>query len=101
MDSVSQQSSLSAEKTLYDFGAGGVDHPGSAQKISEIMDIANTCCIPVVPWGGGSGTQGDALPIFGGILLDMKRINKIIAIDEKSLTVTAEAGIIISQLESA
>ena len=74
-------------------------HPGSSEEISEIMDVANKYRMPVVPWGGGSGTQGAALPIFGGILLDMKRMNKIIEIDEKSLTVTAEAGIIISQLE--
>ena len=74
-------------------------HPGSSDEISEIMEVANKYRIPVVPWGGGSGTQGAALPIFGGILLDMKRMNKIIEIDEKSLTVTAEAGIIISQLE--
>ena len=76
-------------------------HPGSAEEISEILEIANKYRIPVVPWGGGSGTQGAALPIFGGILIDMKRMDKIIAIDEKSLTVTAQAGIIIAQLEWA
>lgn len=76
-------------------------HPGSAEEIAEILEIANKYRIPVVPWGGGSGTQGGALPIFGGILLDTKRMDKIIAIDEKSLTVTAQAGIIIAQLEWA
>lgn len=76
-------------------------HPGSAEEIAEIMDVANKYRIPVVPWGGGSGTQGGALPIFGGILLDMKRMNKIIEIDVKSLTATAQAGIIIAQLEWA
>ena len=76
-------------------------HPGSAEEISEIMDIANKYRLPVVPWGGGSGSQGGALPIFGGILLDTKRMNRVIAIDEKSLTVTAQAGINISELEWA
>ncbi|HEY53303.1 MAG TPA: FAD-binding oxidoreductase, partial [Caldilineae bacterium] len=76
-------------------------HPGSAEEISEIMDVANKYKMPVVPWGGGSGTQGGALPMFGGILLDMKRMNKIIEIDEVSLTVTAEAGINGQQLEWA
>jgi alkyldihydroxyacetonephosphate synthase len=76
-------------------------HPSSAEEISEIFEIANKYRIPVIPWGGGSGTQGGALPIFGGILIDMKRMDKIIAIDEKSLTVTAQAGIIIAQLEWA
>ena len=61
-------------------------HPGSAEEIAEILLIANKYHIPVVPWGGGSGTQGGALPLFGGILVDTKRMDKIIEIDEKSLT---------------
>ena len=76
-------------------------HPGSAEEIAEIMLIANKYRIPVVPWGGGSGTQGGALPLFGGILVDTKRMDKIIEIDEKSLTVTAQAGINGQQLEWA
>lgn len=76
-------------------------HPGSAEEISEIMKIANNFRIPVIPYGGGSGTQGGALPTYGGIIIDTKRLNKIIEIDEKSLTVTAEAGIIGTQLEWA
>jgi len=76
-------------------------HPGSAEEIAAIMEIANKYGIPVIPWGGGSGTQGGALPLFGGIMLDLKRLDKIIEIDEKSLTVTAQAGIILTQLEWA
>lgn len=76
-------------------------HPGSAEEISEVLEVANKYRIPVVPWGGGSGTQGAALPIFGGILLDTKRMNEIIEIDEQSLTVTAQAGIIIQEIEWA
>ena len=76
-------------------------HPASAGEIAEIIQIANKYRIPVVPWGGGSGTQGGALPLFGGIMLDTKRLNKILEIDEKSLTVTAEAGVNLSRLEWA
>ncbi len=76
-------------------------HPESAAEISALLEIANKYRIPVIPWGGGSGTQGGALPIYGGIIVDLKRLDKIIEIDEKSLTVTAEAGIILSQLEWA
>jgi len=75
--------------------------PGSTEEISEIMKIANNFRIPVVPYGGGSGTQGGALSTYGGIIVDTKRLNKIIKIDEKSLTVTAQAGIIGTQLEWA
>ena len=76
-------------------------HPSGVEDIVEILEIANKYRIPVVPWGGGSGTQGGAMPMFGGIIVDLKRLNKIIDIDEKSLTITAEAGINISQLEWA
>ncbi len=74
-------------------------HPASPEQIAEIMLVANKYRIPVVPWGGGSGTQGGALPIFGGIMMDLKRLNKVIEIDEKSLTITAQAGINGTQLE--
>lgn len=76
-------------------------HPGSASEVSEVLKIANSYRIPVVPWGGGSGSQGGALPLFGGIVLDTKRLDRIVDIDEISLTVTAQAGINGSQLEWA
>jgi alkyldihydroxyacetonephosphate synthase len=76
-------------------------HPGSVEEISEILKVANSYKIPVIPWGGGSGSQGGAVPVYGGIILDVKRLNKIINIDEKSLTVTAQAGINGTQLEWA
>ena len=75
--------------------------PGSAEEVSAVLQIANTYRIPVVPWGGGSGSQGGALSICGGIILDTKRMNRIIEIDERSLTVTAQAGINGTQLEWA
>jgi len=78
-----------------------VVHPGSAEEISRVLQIANVYRIPVVPWGGGSGTQGGATPVYGGIVLDVKRLDKIIAIDEQSLTVTAQAGIVGTPLEWA
>lgn len=76
-------------------------HPASVEEIAALMKIANNYRIPVIPWGGGSGTQGGALPLYGGIIVDIKRLNRILAIDEKSLTVTAEAGINGTQLEWA
>ncbi len=78
-----------------------VVHPASPEEISAILKIANVYRIPVIPWGGGSGTQGGTLPIYGGIMLDVKRLDSIFEIDQKSLTVRAQAGINGSQLEWA
>ncbi len=76
-------------------------HPADAAEISAILKIANTYRIPVVPWGGGSGTQGGAVPVFGGILLDVKRLDRILEINTTNLTVTAQAGVNGAILEHA
>ncbi len=78
-----------------------VVHPGTSQEVAEIMKIANNYGIPVTPWGGGSGSQGGALPMYGGIVMDMKRMNKVIEIDPISMTATAEVGINAQHLEWA
>ena len=75
--------------------------PGSVEEIKRILMLANRERIPVTPWGGGSGSQGGILPVYGGIMLDLKRLNKIIEIDEISHTVTVEAGINCTLLEMA
>ncbi|MGI6738133.1 MAG: FAD-binding oxidoreductase [Christensenellales bacterium] len=73
--------------------------PGATEEVSKILKIANYYKIPLHTWGGGSGSQGGALPMSGGILMDMKRMCKLIEIDEISRTITAEAGMIFQQLE--
>ena len=67
--------------------------PENVTHISEILKLANLENIPVIPYAEGSGVVGGAIPIYGGIILDMKKFNKIVDINEKNLTVTAQAGI--------
>ncbi len=74
-------------------------HPGSAAEIGRVMQVAAIYGRPVVPWGGGSGSQGGAAPLYGGIILDTKRLNRILEIDEQSLVVRAQSGIIGTTLE--
>ena len=76
-----------------------VVRPSSAQEVSAILKVANYYKLPVHTWGGGSGSQGGALPMAGGIILDTKRMNKLIEIDLESRTITAETGMIFQQLE--
>jgi alkyldihydroxyacetonephosphate synthase len=74
--------------------------PTSEHEIAAVIRIANDHRMPVVPRGGGSGTQGGAVPVAGGIVLDLGRLDRILAVDEESLTVTAEAGVNGKHLES-
>lgn len=73
--------------------------PGNAHEVAEVLRIACEYKIPVIPRGGGSGTQGGTFAIYGGIAIDLRRLNKIIEIEEKSMVVTAEAGITGPELE--
>ena len=73
--------------------------PGSAEEVAEVLRVASEYKIPVVPRGGGSGTQGGTFAIYGGIAMDLRRLNKVIHIDETSMVVTAEAGIEGPELE--
>jgi alkyldihydroxyacetonephosphate synthase len=67
--------------------------PETVDQISEILKLANEEKIPITPFAEGSGVVGGAIPIRGGIIIDMKHFNKILEINDKNLTVTAETGI--------
>lgn len=71
-----------------------VIRPKDAQEISEILKVANEENIPVTPRGGGDDEFGGSKPIGdGGIVLDMKRMNNVVNLDENNLVVTVESGI--------
>ena len=74
--------------------------PGNTQEISEIVKICNQYKIPVTPRAGGTGLSGGALPHFGGVLLSIERLNKILNIDERNLQVTTEPGVITEVLQN-
>lgn len=66
--------------------------PETKEQIAKVLKLANKEKIPVIPYGEGSGVVGGAIPIRGGIILDMKKFNKIIDINDIDLTVTVETG---------
>ncbi len=74
-------------------------HPSDVEQVSKVLVVANEYKIPVTVWGGGAGSQGGALAVAGGIILDTKKLNRIYGIDHKSMTVDVGAGIIMQHLE--
>ncbi|AEC02708.1 FAD-binding oxidoreductase [Parasphaerochaeta coccoides] len=72
--------------------------PLNTEQVALIMKLASRERIPVTPRGAGSGLSGGAIPVFGGIVLSLEKMNKVLEIDEKNLTVTAEAGVITNEL---
>jgi alkyldihydroxyacetonephosphate synthase len=77
-----------------------VVHPRTEEDVAVVLATADAHGTPVVPWGGGSGTQGGSLATQGGIVLDLRSLDRILEIDETSLTVTAQAGVNGKRLEA-
>ena len=73
--------------------------PGTTDEVSRIMKYCNEKRIPVTARGAGTGLSGGALPVFGGVALDMKRFNKILDVDKRNFQVTTEPGVITQELQ--
>ena len=74
--------------------------PASASEIAAIMKLANREMIPVTPRAAGSGLSGGAVPIFGGILISVERMDKIIEIDTANLMAVVEPGVVTNRFDS-
>ena len=72
--------------------------PKTKKEISEIVKLANKNSIPITPRGAGSGLSGAAVPIYGGIVLTLERMNEIIEIDKTNLVTVIEPGVVTNDL---
>jgi FAD/FMN-containing dehydrogenase len=73
--------------------------PKNADEIRKIVVLANKYKLPVVPCSSGIHFHGDTIPVQGGIVLDMRRMNRILAIDERNRMVRVEPGVTWEQLQ--
>lgn len=75
--------------------------PENTAQIAQIMRLANAERIPVTPRAAGSGLSGGAVPIYGGILLSVERMNRVLEIDRANLMAVVEPGVITNHLDAA
>ena len=80
---------------------GLVVFPQSAAQISEIMKLASTHRIPVVPRGAGTGMTGGIVPVEGGIVMAMTKLNAIVEIDTDNQIGIVEPGVITGEFQTA
>lgn len=73
----------------------------NTEEISKILKFAYEKNIPVVPKATGANISGAVVPERGGIILDVKKMNKIIEIDAENMTATVEPGVSMGQLQIA
>ncbi len=72
--------------------------PRSIQQVVEVVRMALTHKIPIVPYGGGTGVMGAALPVQGGIVMDLKGLNQVLDVNPIDMTALVEAGVILEDL---
>lgn len=68
--------------------------PENTEEVSRVMKYAYDCEVPVTPQGGRTGLSGGALPVRGGVVLSLLRMNRIVEIDAKNLIAVVEPGVV-------
>lgn len=75
--------------------------PINAEEVSALVHFCNQYLIPITPRGAGTGLSGGALPVHGGLVISMERMNKLLKIDERNLQAHVEPGLITEDLMNA
>lgn len=73
--------------------------PHTTEEVAKVMKYAFEKEIPVTPRGAGSGLAGGCTPVHGGIVMDLKRLNKILEIDKSNMTAKVEAGVVLKNFQ--
>lgn len=72
-----------------------------ARSTAEVVDLVNLCRefeVPVVAFGAGTSIEGNALPVRGGVSLDLSRMDRIVDVNAEDFDCTVEAGVRREQL---
>jgi alkyldihydroxyacetonephosphate synthase len=79
--------------------ASVVARPSTAEEVSAVLAVCHEARIPVTPAAGRSGVCGGAIPVFGGVQLDLCGLDGIVDVDRTSLVLDVRAGMFGDVLE--
>jgi glycolate oxidase len=74
--------------------------PGSAKEISQIVCLANELNFSVIPRGAGSGFSGGSIPVRGGVVMSLSRLNQIRNINPEEHLAIVEPGLVTGDFQS-
>ncbi len=100
-DTEEDRLSYSYDGTGREYKPEAVIFPGSAAEVAAIMCLASELLLPVVPRGAGSGMTGGSLPVQGGLVMPLTRLNRILEIDRQNQLAVVEPGVITADLQNA
>ena len=72
--------------------------PRSTEEVAGVMKICYEHNIPVTPRGAGTGLAGGAVPLCGGVVMDLTKMNRILGYDLENFVVDIEAGVLLADL---
>ncbi|MGE5359767.1 MAG: FAD-binding oxidoreductase, partial [Bacteroidales bacterium] len=75
--------------------------PATAAEVSALATLCNAHRVPLVVRGGGTGYTGGAVPVRGGLVLSMERMNRILAIDAHNLLAVVQPNVVTGDLQDA
>jgi D-lactate dehydrogenase (cytochrome) len=70
----------------------------STEEVGEIVKICTRHKVPIIPFGAGTGLEGHVVALYGGVCIDISRMNRILQVSASDLDATVEAGVTHEQL---
>src|SRR5437899_1531553 len=67
--------------------------PQTTEEVAALVKLSDESLLQITPRGGGTGWCGGSVPNRGGVLIDMRKMNRVLALDSDGRTVTTEAGV--------
>lgn len=80
---------------------GAVVFPLNSEEVAACVKAAREASVPVVTRGSGTGLSGGSVPSQGCLVLCLARMDQLIEVDEKNLTLTAQCGVITKEIDDA
>jgi glycolate oxidase len=78
-----------------------VVRPESAAQVGGILKACSERRVPVTCRGGGTGLCGGSVPVFGGVVLSLEKMNRVLELDMKNLVAVVEAGLTLADFYRA
>jgi glycolate oxidase len=75
--------------------------PQTAEQVARVVKLANREKIPITPRGAGSGLSGGAIPEYGGIVISLEKMNRLLELDKANMAAVVEAGMVTNDLANA
>lgn len=73
--------------------------PATAEQVALVLKLANQERFPVTPRGAGTGLSAGCVPVFGGVVLSLERMNRVLEVDRVNLFMVVEPGVTTGEIQ--